>query len=359
MSRDKTIDRLRGFAMLWVIVVHVLYWGEFFTNESVNLLRSFCLFEMPLFFFITGASNSFSKIDSYFAFVSKRFQRILIPYWVFAIICALLTMGKLRAEGHLDFLTGILVFVSWMVPISRKVATVSYFTWALWFVPVYLCVVMLLPALKKMKASSRKIEFALLMVGLFVLTCLLKLGWIQHVAFYAFWTYVGLFYRDIKAATEQKQTRKYFLYSAVAGMAIMWMLCVAGQPLDMQFNKFPPNMIFFAFSVMIMGLIIFALPHLDRILGRMETGKVFGRIFNLFSNRSMTIFLYQVFAFDLTVRLSNMLVPTEGILASTAKTVLCLATTIPLCAGLAVIFGRIEKLEIRHYGRKVGIEVKQ
>ena len=51
MSRDKTIDRLRGFAMFWVIVVHVLYWGSFFNNGYVNLLKSFCLFEMPLFFF--------------------------------------------------------------------------------------------------------------------------------------------------------------------------------------------------------------------------------------------------------------------------------------------------------------------
>ena len=353
MSRDKTIDRLRGFAMLWVIVVHVLYWGEFFTNDSVNLLRSFCLFEMPLFFFVTGASNSFSKIDSYFAFVSKRFQRILIPYWVFAIICALLSMGKLRTEDNLDFLTGILVFASWMVPISRKVATVSYLTWALWFVPVYLCIVMILPALKQMKESSKKNMVALLLLGLFALTCFLKLGWVQHVALYSFWTYVGLFYRDIKTATEQKHTRRYFLYSAVAGMAMMWMLHLAGQSLDMQSNKFPPNMIFFAFSVMMMGLIIFALPYLDRVMGRMETGKLFGKIFNLFSTRSMTIFLYQVFAFDLTIRLSNMLVPADGILASIAKTVFCLATTIPVCAGLAVVFGKIEKLEIRHCGKKV------
>lgn len=50
MNRDKTIDRLRDFAMLWVIVVHVLYWGDFFISGYVNLLKSFCLFEMPLFF---------------------------------------------------------------------------------------------------------------------------------------------------------------------------------------------------------------------------------------------------------------------------------------------------------------------
>lgn len=44
MNRDKTIDRLRGFAMIWVIVVHVLYWGNFFTNGYVNLLKSGAIF---------------------------------------------------------------------------------------------------------------------------------------------------------------------------------------------------------------------------------------------------------------------------------------------------------------------------
>ncbi len=48
MSRDKTIDRLRALAMFQVIVVHVLYWGNFFTNGYINLLKSFLLFEMPL-----------------------------------------------------------------------------------------------------------------------------------------------------------------------------------------------------------------------------------------------------------------------------------------------------------------------
>ena len=50
-KRDETIDLLRGTAMLWVILVHVLYWGDFFSSPFINLLKSFCLFEMPLFFF--------------------------------------------------------------------------------------------------------------------------------------------------------------------------------------------------------------------------------------------------------------------------------------------------------------------
>jgi len=62
MNRDKTIDRLRGFAMIWVIVVHVLYWGYFFNNGYVNLLKSFCLFEMPLFFLLQAPAIVLAKL---------------------------------------------------------------------------------------------------------------------------------------------------------------------------------------------------------------------------------------------------------------------------------------------------------
>ena len=353
MTRDKTIDRLRGFAMIWVIVVHVLYWGHFFTNGYVNLFKSFCLFEMPLFFFVTGAGNSFSKINGYFNFVRKRFQRILIPYWVFAIICAILSIVKYKTEGNMDFLTAIKVLLSWLVPIDRQKTSVSYLTWALWFVPVYLCVVLIIPLLKKMKDSGRKIECAFLLLGIFVAACLLGAGWLQHVAFYSFWTYVGLFYSDIKSAAEQKRTGKYFLLIAVAGMAATCLLFLTGQLLNMQYNKFPPNIMFLAFSITMMSLIIFAIPYFDRFIGWVEKGKLSGYIFNLFATRSMTIFLYQVFAFNITIRLTDMLIPGSGMITSVAKSVFCLAVTIPICAVLAAIFGRIEKLEIKHHGKNI------
>lgn len=344
MNRDKTIDRLRGFAMFWVIVVHVLYWGNFFTSEYVNLIKSFCLFEMPLFFFITGASNSFSKINSYCDFIKNRFRRILIPYWAFAIICAVLSIVKYSLENSMDILTGIKVLLSWLVPIGRQMTSVAYLTWALWFIPVYLCVALIIPFLNQAKCSARKTEFAFLLFGIFTVTFLLKIGWAQNVAFYSFWTYVGLFYRDIKLAVEHKRTRKIFLYTAAAGAAAICILYFAGQSLDMQSNKFPPNIIFFIFSAMMLSLIMLAIPYFDRLFGWLEKDNLAGKIFNLFSTRSMTIFLYQVFAFHLTIRFANMLIYGDGIIASFTKSVLCLVATVPVCAGLAAVFGRIEKL---------------
>ena len=346
MSRDKTIDRLRGFAMFWVIVVHVLYWGNFFTNGYVNLLKSFCLFEMPLFFFITGASNSFSKTKNYFDFVIKRFQRILIPYWVFAFICAVLSIVKYAIDGNMDFITSIKVLLSWMIPINRQMTSVPYLTWALWFITVYLCIVLIIPVLKTMKQSTHKYGFSFLLLGLFVLTCLFNMGWVQNISFYAMWTYIGLFYNEITSAINQKHIRKNMAFLFAAGAAAICMLYFAGQPLDMQVNKFPPNIIFFVFSVMMMAAIILAIPCLNRIFDCLEKSNAVNKIFALFSTRSMTIFLYQVFAFNLTIRLANKIIPGSGIIVEIIKSAICLAATVPVCAGMAIIFGKIENVRI-------------
>ena len=251
-KRDKTIDRLRGFAMFWVIVVHVLYWGNFFDNECINLLKSFFLFEMPLFFFITGASNNFTKINGYFYFVYKRYKRVLIPYWVFAVICAGLSIAKYSISGGKDVFTGIKILLSWLIPINRQITSVSYLTWALWFIPVYMCVILIIPLLKQMKQSKNCVEFVSLLLAVFVGTCVLKMGWAQNVAFYSFWTYIGLFYSDIMIASKQNCFRKCFVLIATIGAIMIIVFRFMGQSIDMQHNKFPPNITFLIYSLVIM-----------------------------------------------------------------------------------------------------------
>ena len=347
MSRDKSIDRLRGFAMLWVIVVHVLYWGDFYTGDCANLVKSFCLFEMPLFFFITGAANSFSRVTGYFKFVIKRFQRILVPYWVFALICAALSIVKYKLEGPMDFAAAGNVLLSWMIPTDNQMTSVSYLILALWFVPVYLCVVPVIPVLKSMKQSAHKIGFGFLLAGVFAAACLLNMGWIRNVLFYVLWTYLGLFYSEIKEAVCQKRGRKVLACIAAAGALMLCILSFAGCPLDMQKNKFPPNMIFLVFSTAMMAVILLALPYLNSTFEKLEKYRIGNKILTMYSNRSMTIFLYQAFAFHISVRLAELLVPGAGAVTATIKSLICLVTTIPICAGLAMVFGKIEDIGIK------------
>jgi fucose 4-O-acetylase-like acetyltransferase len=343
-KRDKTIDNLRGLAMLWVIVVHVLYWGNFFENSYLNLLKSFCLFEMPLFFFVTGASNGFSKNKGYFSFVLRRYKRILIPYWVFAIICAVLSIAYLQLSNGINVYTAAKVLISWMIPIDRQITSISYLTWALWFVPVYLCVVLIIPGLKHLRESRYAKLLVIALFAIFTITSIFNLGWIQNVAFYSFWTYVGLFYNDIIQKVNQKSFRKQMGVIGLAGMVALAALFLLGYPIDMQHNKFPPNIIFGVFSVMMISLILLAVPYINKLYSYIGNYMVMRRITDFFSSRSMTIFLYQVFAFNLTIPFTNLLIPSGSILLSILKSILCFITTVLLCVVLALVFGIVEQI---------------
>ena len=342
--RDESIDQLRGLAMFWVVVVHVLYWGNFFSSGYINLLKSFCLFEMPLFFFVTGASNSFSKVDGYLNFVYKRYKRFLIPYWFYAVICAGLSIAYRGITNGIDVASAIKILSSWAMPVNRQITSISYLTWALWFAPVYLSVVLILPLLKRVKSSKYNIAFLFVLIALFCITSFSNMGWIQNVAFYSVWTYIGLFYMDIISGIESPRFRKRVGLTILIGIVILLALYLLGYPMDMQSNKFPPNTIFGVFSIVTMSLIVLAIPCVNDIYIYIYKRECAKRIADKFSRHSMTIFLYQAFAFNFTIRLSNFLIPGDSILASMIKSIICLITTVPICTLLAHIFGGVETI---------------
>ena len=342
LNRDETIDHLRAVAMIWVIVVHCLYWGGFFENERINLIKSFFLFEMPLFFFVTGASNSFSRIDGYFSFVFKRYKRILIPYWVYALICAALSIINYGMNGERYNMGDILL--SWMIPVNRQITNIPYLTWALWFIPVYLCIVLLIPLLKQIGKSSFALPFVLVHALILFCVCYAKLGWIQNIVFYSWWTYIGLLYKNIIYITENRFWRGIMRKIVYIGIIVLIVMFHLGNSMDMQYNKFPPNNIFWLYSVIMMSIIILLIPYINKVYAGTEKFRVTRTILALFSTRSLTVFLYQSFAFYITIRLTNAIISGNGIMDGIAKNILCFITTILLCSVLAIVFGKIENI---------------
>ena len=74
------------FAVLTILyivcVIHTIYWNSLFND----ILQSLILFEMPVIFFIAGASQyvankNYSTIEN----IKNRAKRILLPYYVFLL----------------------------------------------------------------------------------------------------------------------------------------------------------------------------------------------------------------------------------------------------------------------------------
>ena len=80
-KRDVQLDMYRGLSILYVVCfIHVLYW----LNIGKQPFMSMILFEMPVIFFISGASLSFSKNPRPVKKTLKsRFYRLLLPYYIY------------------------------------------------------------------------------------------------------------------------------------------------------------------------------------------------------------------------------------------------------------------------------------
>ena len=70
--------------MLYVVCfIHVLYWLKIGDQPFMSLV----FFEMPVIFFISGASLSFNKDPRPIMMTLKcRFYRILLPYYKYAMV---------------------------------------------------------------------------------------------------------------------------------------------------------------------------------------------------------------------------------------------------------------------------------
>lgn len=86
-ERDITLDILKGFAILLVVLGHVIS-GVFNTEAySKNLLFKICYsFHMPLFIFISGWLNGKKPLNSLNGtWIKKRTLRLMLPYIIWTL----------------------------------------------------------------------------------------------------------------------------------------------------------------------------------------------------------------------------------------------------------------------------------
>lgn len=334
-ERDHFLDRLRTLAIVWVLMVHVLYWLRFFPDGLLSVVRSWLLLEMPLFFFLSGAGQSLSKSRPWAVFVCRSWRRVLIPYWCYALLCLLL--GLLSGSE----ISGQTV-LWWLLPADRQSALLPFSTDALWYVPVYLLCVPVMPLLRRLR--HRPLPVLALLVTL--LLTFERLGWYypQNVAFYSLWIYAGLQYPTLKQRYLLRKDRRWELPAmAVLGLGLTAALCRwGGASADMQFNKFPPNGVFLAYSLCAMSLLALAAPTIVRVMDRLGRVKLLDWGMNRLGSRSLSVFLYQPLAFLLLHKLMTVM-GAAGLRHSVQFGVCCVLAII-LAVILAAVFGPLENL---------------
>jgi len=318
LKRDKTLDYLRGLAVFQVVFVHVIYWLDVIRPEFLTVVKSFTLFEMSIFFFVTGAVNSIKEYPSYGSFCAKRIKALLVPYYVYALICIAISIIYYIAVGEFSAILLIKLLISWLIPVNTQIMPLWYFTWAMWFVPVYLISIVIFPAVRKAVQRYGRLSIAVLVLILITIEIILTLALsgvseegagiyihslsliIAESSFLTIFMGTGVLYSQLKERRKKDLILSASVLAASAtGLAISAFL--PGSTLDMQKNQFPANHVFLFFSFAIMTSLYLAMPFIKKVYRSLiKVIPAADKLFTVFSDNSMYVFLYQSFAFWFT-----------------------------------------------------------
>lgn len=88
--RDKKIDFLKGFAIILVVLGHVVQYGHPNYNENI-VYKLIYSFHMPLFMFLSGWVMNYSLKKDFVlsVFMKKRFIQLMVPFITWAILGSL------------------------------------------------------------------------------------------------------------------------------------------------------------------------------------------------------------------------------------------------------------------------------
>lgn len=154
-NRIKYVDILRAIAIILVIAGHIPY-----VDFNTDFHKWVYSFHIPLFFFISGISLSFTNYSktSFKQLLKKRFNRIYSPYLIWGILLSiptfsLLTIPKIIYGTH------------------KSIASVT--NSSLWFLPVLFISLLVVDSIMLLLTKKKKLSKLPLILLLFLLLSLI------------------------------------------------------------------------------------------------------------------------------------------------------------------------------------------
>lgn len=281
MKRDTQLDCYRSLAMIYIVcVIHALY----LFNIELETLKSALLFEMPLIFFIAGASQSYKHDFNLRKTINNRLKRVLLPYYIF--IFAIFVLYSACTALHTPFEGGTIDINNLgTTDIIKLLATggsvyLPYMGYT-WFISIYLIISCLLPLQQKIIRRTGGCIYTFACTVAFVLVCIFEIHSFEEVVertlFYNIFYIIGfVFYKKLKT--------KYIAAIALPCAIISLYLIISDRAIPMQQHKFPPDMIFLLYNI---GPLCLLSLFFSRVKIR------YNRIIRLWNVRGYNIYLYQ------------------------------------------------------------------
>lgn len=269
-NRLPHIDRLKVIGLLLVVLAHV---------DLPVWLAQIRSFDVPLLVFISSFLARKSYDNNVVSYYKKRFFRLAVPAWIFALIFWVVQSIVLTPPTFLDILKGITF---------QRDANMLGMLWVVW---VYIVCALIIPIINKMKFTLKSQIFVLSLLIIFQVLCsLTTLSDIRilyctvfTVIPYGFITYIAWYYDDMK------QKNKYLLSFVLALIflsmsLLLWMGYNKIFPIT-EF-KYPAQSYFLLYSIPIIVILFEILPRFNKY----NTS----RIIQFISKSSLWIYLWHI-----------------------------------------------------------------
>lgn len=163
------INILRGFAIFLIVIGHAIGYSKGLKGVS----RYLSSFYVPLFFFISGYLFNENKEEKICTYIKRKAKKILIPYFVFAILCLIpyyLFGGEVQSNLNSKNNISNSIFTSLCAVLygsghGNSLPQNS----PLWFLPCYFIVVIIAKLVydktKKFKYKSAFLSILFLIIG--------------------------------------------------------------------------------------------------------------------------------------------------------------------------------------------------
>ena len=347
-NRNLLIDYLRALTIIYIICwIHLLYWW----HPERTILKSWFLGEMIIIFFLMGASYTSSSQKKYRYYLAIRLQRIYIPYFVYAIaLCIYVVAYHYIRYNEISSHLVISNFTHWINPfkmfnLKGNIAIIPFVSWHLWFIPTAIVVIPFIP-LAHQFASNVKKYITLIMIMTILLSLISiydeyflinlpdPLIYFDYILFYLIIVCLGFKFNELQAGKPWIKILSIFILLIVIFLLNRFL----GLSLDMQENKFPPNIIYLLFGfiwIMTISLFICKLHNINK-------SSYIKKYLLWFSKYSYTAYLYHPFAYLLLFYLKTEIYKPLNIEFINKMTIPFFILF--LVSFLIFIFGRIERI---------------
>jgi len=236
-ERNSTIDFLRGFAMLIMVVIHVT--AFYLSDKNTSLIWDYVHFVVPIFTFCSAYLYFERKSDAPFniSYVIKRVKRLLIPYYIYLLVYFLfflifknqplnlmiiLKQALLFGGRDLNWLVVLFLYFLFLLPFIRFLSSKPIYLWAFAFVSFASSIVLLF--------VKFPIHFRLIM----------WLPWSAIILFTYFFV-------------SSKNKDRFITISIIVGFLVYffgrYLLAMQGKTLVFTENKYPPNIYYLAYGL--------------------------------------------------------------------------------------------------------------